>query len=312
MEVTNEAQWTPEQQAIELKRRMAVLSSDLPQDVSSFKPNPNDVIVAIPSKNGTTWVMHICHQVRMKGLEPDFTDQLDVITWIEASQRLYGLEPASKPQPARPHIFVTHLSHLLIPRGGKLICCYRDQKDAVLSAYHFLNSKLCLKGRVLMPTFADLYLELQVKKHLDDLIVWWEHRNDKNVLLLFFDDLKEDHEGCVRRIAKFMGVDCDDDVIARVVHTTSHAEMVRHHSKFSSRRHTIMVAKKLGEEPPSESEFVGRVRKSGGRSGEGQEQLPPEVQQRIDQLWKETVTAKLGFENLEAMRESWKRERSVQ
>lgn len=142
--------------------------------------------------------------------------------------------------------------------------------------------------------------------------MWWEHRNDKNVLLLFFDDLKEDHAGCVCRIAKFMGVDCDDDVVARIVHTTSHAEMVRHHSKFSSLRHTIMVAKKIGEEPPSESEFVGRVRKSGGKSGEGKEQLPIEVQQRIDEMWKGTVTAKLGFEDLEAMRESWKKERSSQ
>lgn len=156
MEIANEAQWTPEQQVKELKRRMAVLSSDLPQDIPSFKPNPDDIIVAIPPKNGTTWVMHTCHQIRMKGQEPHFADQLDVITWIEASQRVYGLEPANKPQPAKPHIFVTNLSHSLIPRGGKLICCYRDQKDAVLSAYHFFNSKLCLKGRVSVPIFADL------------------------------------------------------------------------------------------------------------------------------------------------------------
>ena len=59
-----------------------------------------------------------------------------------------------------------------------------------------------------------------------------------------------------------------------------------------------------------ESEFVGRVRKSGGKSGEGKEQLPADIQLHIDQLWQEIVTTKLGFKNLKEMRDAWKKERS--
>ena len=140
---------------------------------------------------------------------------------------------------------------------------------------------------------------------LNELLVWWEHRNDDDVLFLFFDDLKEDHAGCVSRIAKFIGIDCDEALLARVVHTTTHAEMVRHHSKFDTHHLAIMQAKKLGEEPPSE--FSGRVRKDGGKSGDGQK-LPPEVRQYIKEKWQEIVTAKLGFHNLKEMREAWRKE----
>ena len=301
-------QWPPEQQLKELERRMDASSSDMNHTKPSFQPKSDDIIVAIPPKNGITWLMHICHQMRMQGREPDFEDQMQVITWIEASEKVHGIDPAAKTQPARPYIFVTHLPHSLLPNGGKLIYCFREQKDAVLSAYYFYDSKLSLKGRVSLSIFADVYLQQRVERHLNELILWWEHRHDVDVLLLFFDDLKEDHAGCVRRIAKFMGVNLDEDAIARVVHTTTHTEMVRHHSKFSSRRHTIMVAKKIGEEPPSESEFVGRVRKDGGKSGEGKQKFPVEVQQRIDQMWQEIVTPKLGFQNLGEMREAWKRE----
>ena len=86
--------------------------------------------------------------------------------------------------------------------------------------------------------------------------------------MLFFDDLKEDHEGCVRQISKFMGVKCDDDDVARIVHTTTHAEMARHHSKFGVRRFATVVAENLGESPPPEDEPVSRARKDGGKSGE--------------------------------------------
>ena len=93
-------------------------------------------------------------------------------------------------------------------------------------------------------------------------------------LLLFFDDLKEDHAGTVRRIAKFMKVELDDDAVARVVHTTSRAEMSRIASKFVIRKITLTLSEKIGEEP---DEIVSRVRKNGGKSGEGKQKLPVEV-----------------------------------
>ena len=304
----SEEVWTPEQQVQELKRRMKALTSDTEvHETPPFKPHEDDVIVAVPPKNGTTWLLHICHQIRMQGREPDFKDQTDVMAWIEASEKMFGKDPATQQQPARPRIFITHLPYSLVPAGGRRIYCFRNQKDATISAYYFYNSILSLSGRVSLSVFARAWLR-QVEKRLNDLLLWWEHRHDNDLLLLFFDDLKEDHARCVRQIAKFMGVDCDEDVIARVVHTTSHAEMARHHSKFSSRIVATIIAKKIGETPPPESEFTSRVRKSGGKSGEGQQLLPLEVQQRIDQLWQEIVTAKLRFQSLEEMRGAWKKE----
>ena len=271
--------WTPEEQFHELKRRMGFMAKMLNHDTeSSFKPNRDDVIVALPPKNGTTWLTHICHQIRMKGLEPEFDDQMrDVVCVIEASQRLFGIEPGAHRQPAQPRIFATHLPYSFVPTGGKNIYCFREPKDAAVSAYHFYDSVLSLKGRVSLAIFAQVYLK-PVEKHIRDLLLWWEHRRDDDLCLLFFDDLKEDHEGCVRRIAKFIDVRCEEDEIARIVHTTTHQEMSRHASKFNTNRAVLKLSEKFGEEPTPESEIIGRVRKNGGKSGEGKQQLPVEIQ----------------------------------
>ena len=302
--------WTPEQQMQELKRRMGIMMSMMHmQEKPTFKPNPDDVIAVVPAKHGTTWLLHICHQIRMKGQEPDFEDQFEVVGWIEASVKFLGRDTLSQEQPATPRVFVSHLPYDLVPEGGKKIFSFRDPKDAVVSAYHFMDSALAFKGRIALPLFAQAFISQQVDKQIKEIVTWWEHRNDKDVLLLFFDDLKEDHEGSVCRIAKFMGVDCNEEEIARIVHTTSHAEMSRHSEKFSTRKFVSKISEKLGEEPVAEAEFVGRVRKDGGKSGEGKQKLPPEVQKRIDQLWQSIVTPKLGFQNLQEMREAWKKER---
>ncbi len=272
----------------------------------SFTPLPEDVIVAVPQKCGTTWLLHICHQVRMRGAEPDFESQSNVVTWIELAERVYEVHPATMPQPASPRILATHLQYPLVPKGGRTIYCFREQKDALVSAYYYLNSMFLLKGRV---SLSNLVLSVmpQVEKNLNDLLLWWGHRHDDGILLLFFDDLLEDHAGCVRRIAKFIGVDCDEEALARVIHTTTHAEMARHRKKFYSGAVSTKMAKKFGDTLPPENERVERVRKNGGRSGDGQ-QLPAEIQLHVDQLWLKIVTPKLGYGNLHEMRKAWHKE----
>ena len=113
-----------------------------------------------------------------------------------------------------------------------------------LLTMHFLDYLLTLKGRVSLPIFAHGYLQ-EVEKHIKDLVTWWEHRHNDDLLLVFFDDLKEDHAGCVHRIAKFMEINLDEDTIARVVHITSHAEMSQHHSKFGALQLPDLLPRRL-------------------------------------------------------------------
>ena len=300
--------WTFEQQVQELTRRMMVVNNITLKKQLSFSPRPTDVIVATSPKSGTTWVTHICHQIRTKGAEPDFENQMPEVTVLldMGGHPELNIDPNTMVQPAEPRIYFTHHTYETIPKGGKLIYCFRDQKDALYSSYPFLDSILALKGRVSLSVFSELLTNGHwTADNLRGLLGWWEHRHDEGVLFLFFDDLKEDHMRCVRRIAKFIGVDCDEETFARVVHTTTHAEMARHSSKFDLHNLVPFWAKMYGDDPPSE--FIGRVRKDGGRSGGGQK-LPREVQERIDLEWYDIITAKLGFRDLKEMRATWKKE----
>ena len=299
--------WSPEQQTQELTRRMGLAASSLyaAKEKPAFTINPDDLLVVVPPKHGTTWLVHVCHQIRMKGEEPSFENQAEVIAHVQGHDKMWGTKCEDQKQPAAPYIYMDHMPYPFVPDGGRRIFSFREPKDVVVSAYHFHDSFLALKSRVTLPIFADFYLQT-IESQLNDLVKWWEHRFDEDVLLLFYDDLKEDHAGTVRRIAKFMRIELDDDAVARVVHTTSHAEMSRNASKFDVRGIALTISEKIGEEPDG---LVGRVRKDGGKSGEGKQKLPVEVQQRIDQMWQEIVTSKLGFQSLKEMRKAWMKER---
>ena len=302
------AKWTEEEQVKQLIKR----GGEQIKQSYSFSPRPTDVIVAVPPKSGNTWLSHICHQIRTKGADLDFEDQIpNVVTFLELNDIVlpqFKVDPDNVIQPAEPRVFLTHFTYERVPKGGRLIYCFRNPTDLLYSLYLFIDTMWLLKGRVSLKTCLDFLGSIQFTAiYLRDLLVWWEHRHDEDVLILFFDDLLEDHMGCVRRIAKFIGAQhCDDETIARVVQTTTHAEMAKNHSKFDNHSIVKACAPSWGDSVPSK--LVGRVRTDGGRSGDGQK-LPVEVQQRIEKEWQDIIMPKLGFNNFQEMREAWKNER---
>ena len=81
-----------------------------------------------------------CHQLRMHGAEPDFYGQDKVVAWMEKGVDWFGFDPNMAPQPAEPRLFKSRLPYGAVPAGGKMIYCFRDLKDVVVSAYHFANT----------------------------------------------------------------------------------------------------------------------------------------------------------------------------
>ena len=77
------------------------------------------------------------------------------------------------------------------------------------------------------------------------LASWWPHRNDSNVLLVFYEDLKECYESSVRSIADFMGI-TDESHIQVALERSTFEFMKRHSDKFhmtlvqSTAMHTLV------------------------------------------------------------------------
>ena len=100
---TQNHEWSQERQIQEVVRKLKCYG-ELENRETSFKPLPDNVIVAVAPKSGTTWLLHICHQLRMRGAELDFEYQTEVFTWIELAEKVFNLDPGTMPQPAKPRI----------------------------------------------------------------------------------------------------------------------------------------------------------------------------------------------------------------
>lgn len=262
----------------------------------TFQPHPTDVFISPYAKCGTTWVQQIVHGLRTRG-SMDFSEITAVVPWLEMAYDL-GID-VEQPQKGQPRAFKSHLSWELIPKGARYIYVIRDPRDVVVSMYHFLEGWFFETGSIPLPVIArEWFMKAREPgRYWSHVASWWPHRNDSEVLFLCYENMTQDLPGTVRRIAQFIGCALDDELLNRVVRQSSIEFMRAHKRQFDD--HLIQEARNAvcGLPPGGES---SKVRK--GNVGEHVRELPSDIINELDRIWRDEIEARIGFPSYAALR----------
>lgn len=262
------------------------------RSIASYDPRPTDVIITPYGKSGTTWTQQMFHTLRTRG-DMDFDDISRVVPWIEMADLLEM--DINAEQRANPRGFKSHLEWEKLPRGAKYINVIRNPLDVAYSAFRFMEGWFVEPGTI--P--AEVFIGARAKdapyhKHF---VSWWHHRNDEDVLYLVYEHMKQDHEGVIRKIADFAGIELDDELLAITLEHSSIEFMKTHKDRFDD----AMLRAKSEEYLPSGSDSakvrVGMV---------GEFSLPDDIVEMYDGLWKQHVEPETGFGNYQDLIDSLK------
>ncbi len=216
-----------------------------------------DVVISVPGKSGTTWTMNIVHQLLTGGVK-DFRDIYEEVPWIEflgspETSHQDVLDRVSA-MPAARRAFKTHSSPPDVPfqstrsgRDVKYVVVLRNPEEALVSFRPFINKHSnewfdlwgMPREAMCRPDFPSFYADVVDANGMQGmffgfLAAWWPLRNEPNVLFLHFADMKRDHEGSVRKIAKFLGAEPSDGQWPAILEYTSFHWMKKHESKFEA------------------------------------------------------------------------------
>ena len=198
-----------------------------------FKPRPDDIFVCTPAKCGTTWTQTIVASL----LYPNGDAPASVHTlspWIE--MRLMpedamheGLEAQTQRRFMKSHTAADGIPWF---DDAKYIVVGRDGRDVFMSMCNHLqrlkmipqmNEHALDDGVPAMPEFdGDYHAFFPMWLGQDDILfhiieTYWQRRQQPNVLLVHFQDLKSDLEAEMRRIAEFLDIEIDAPLWPAVV-----------------------------------------------------------------------------------------------
>jgi hypothetical protein len=268
----------------------------------TFRPGPKDILIATYPKCGTTWLQQIVHGLRTRG-SMDFDEITAVVPWIELAFDV-GID-LEAPQVAEPRAFKTHLAWNEVPKGARYIYALRDPKDVLVSVYHFHEGWRFEPGTIAIEDFAKEFFMSRAtgRRYWRHLSSWWEQRHRAEVLMLCYEDMKADLPTTIRRIARFIDCELDKDLLDIVVRQSSIDFMRAHERQFDDHLVREVRNASRGLPPGGESSKVRR-----GRVGDHLIEVPAEVSEELDAIWREEIEAKFGLPSYPELRAQLARE----
>lgn len=264
----------------------------------AYQPDPTDVFIVTPAKCGTTWMQQIVHGLRTRG-SMDFDEITRVVPWLEMAKDM-DID-IYQPQVANPRAFKTHQHLDNVPKGGKYIVVVRDPKDAMLSLYRFYEGWVMEKDSISIKDFALDFYKKGRRRYWQHVNAMWNHRNDRGVLALCYENIQENLPLTIERVADFMEVKLDHELREIVIRQSDIGFMKEHNHKFDD--HIVRQMRNAACGIPMDG-TTSKVKN--GRVGDSKEHVPDEVRAEFDAIWNEEVTARNGLRSYDDMRRELK------
>uniref|UniRef100_A0A1A7WUW0 Sulfotransferase n=2 Tax=Iconisemion striatum TaxID=60296 RepID=A0A1A7WUW0_9TELE len=201
----------------------------------AFRPDPSDLLIATYPKAGTTWTQEIVDLLLHNGdaeackraTTPVRSPFLEICSPPPIPS---GLDLLKKMDP--PRLIKTHLPFKLVPPAFwenkcKAIYVARNAKDNLVSYYYFdlMNKTQPEPGPFAGYIHKFMSGELSWGSWYDHVRGYWVEREKKNILYLFYEDMKENPRREVERIMRYLDLSLSDEVITGIVELTSFKNM---------------------------------------------------------------------------------------
>lgn len=220
-----------------------------------FKARPGDVYVCTCYKAGTTWTQMIVALLVFQSTE--FPSPLNELSpWVDLVTDSTEEMHAKLSAQTHRRILKTHtpLDGLLWHPDARYIFVSRDPRDVFVSMMnHQDNTDLKMEKELSLAmgnevTFTDLLASTE-EKRLEDWLTkgffewendgypywsffyhgetFWQHRHRENILMLHYDEMKNDLSREMRKIAKHLDIDINEKDFPKLVEAASFKEMKR-------------------------------------------------------------------------------------
>eukprot|EP00928_Gymnodinium_smaydae_P021141 TRINITY_DN1822_c0_g1_i5.p1 TRINITY_DN1822_c0_g1~~TRINITY_DN1822_c0_g1_i5.p1 ORF type:complete len:314 (-),score=79.42 TRINITY_DN1822_c0_g1_i5:185-1126(-) len=232
------------------------------------KPRDDDIIIVTAYKSGTTWMQQVVSELIFQGKEKPGSNG-DLSPWVDlrvppAEVIAPALEAQEHRRFLKTHLPADAFRPYFNPKA-KYIYVGRDGRDAFMSLmnhyekandmwYGALNEAPGLEGPPI-PKFEELG---DVKVVFDRWIAqgwstlkgetdgwpfwslfknvktWWDlGQEHNNIMFVHFNDMKQDLEGEMRRIAKHLDIDVDEALLPEMVKACTFEEMHKNADKVA-------------------------------------------------------------------------------
>ncbi|XP_013787839.1 sulfotransferase family cytosolic 1B member 1-like [Limulus polyphemus] len=217
----------PVYQVINGRKYPRILPRHILLDALNYTPEKGDIFIASYPKSGMTWMQHIVLLILNNGKQHQ-----DHMEFIRKTPFLDAMGSQAIREMPKPGPIKTHFPFHLVPYSSeaKYIYVARNPKDNCVSYFHHhLMFPMYRFQNGTFNTFFELFVtgETISGDYFDNLMSWYPHRGDHNVLFVTYEEMKTNIREVVLKVAGFLHEEClemlkaDEELLQRILYYTS-------------------------------------------------------------------------------------------
>ncbi|XP_022100946.1 sulfotransferase family cytosolic 1B member 1-like [Acanthaster planci] len=211
----------------------AVVPPECWKEIEAFQARPTDICIASPGRSGSHWMSRIINL--LLGFDnPDFLNDpplenllISAVTDPNAPQRM-GYHVVAEMPSDRPRVISTHVPATHLPKsfwnteGVKILFMLRNPFDTCRSAFKLISN--LVSGPMSFSSYLKFSLDEQKLGSctLQSLTrSYWERRHQKNLLFVYYEDLRENFRQTVTSVANFLEIPVSADQLDMIQERSS-------------------------------------------------------------------------------------------
>ncbi|XP_052026499.1 probable alcohol sulfotransferase isoform X1 [Apodemus sylvaticus] len=216
-----------------------VVQKEILEDIrNKFVVKEEDLIMLTYPKSGTHWLIEIVCLIQTKG-DPKWIQSVpiwDRSPWLETDYGYPLIFNKEGPRLFSSHLPIQLFSKSLFSSKAKMIYVIRNPRDVLVSAYFFWGKTNFVKTPESLETYFEWFLKGNVLfgSWFEHVRGWLSMRECDNFLVLYYEDMKKDTKGTIKKICDFLGKKLGPDELEMVLKYSSFQAMKENNmSNFS-------------------------------------------------------------------------------
>ncbi|NWJ00536.1 ST6B1 Sulfotransferase, partial [Crypturellus undulatus] len=186
---------------------VTVCSAETFQALENLEARRDDLVLVSYPKCGVNWLIQIVSDLIFTSTQNKHVST--ELPFIECGDPDKYQRMKQIPS---PRILATHLSYDCLPKSifkkkAKILVLFRNPKDTAVSFFHFHNNAPSIPSYSCWDEFFSEFMNGKVSwgSYFDYAVAWSKHIEDENIMVVLYEDLKQNLTSSVKQIAEFFG-----------------------------------------------------------------------------------------------------------
>lgn len=175
--------------------------------LGDVKAREDDVMLVAYPKCGFNWMVGVVRKIMAEATGKNMESKMPPLIEFFGPDGIKVMDETPSPRFLGTHMHPDNIPSSFYTKKTKMLVIFRNPKDTLVSFYHFSNNNPVLPSGQSWESFYNNFMSGDVPwgSYFEHALAWDKKMDDPNVMVVTYEELKQDLSEGIRQISAFFG-----------------------------------------------------------------------------------------------------------